>query len=112
MTDLPNWFGNTRKRQNQRSKKQERNRAKETGGRVQAGSGSSWRAPQDNRTPERLEQIKFTDKSSFTINVKEWLALEADALRDGRDPVFVIDFDKYGVRLEVFGGNHPGRTVR
>lgn len=105
MSDLPPWWdsesSHKRKQINKRSKKHEEDRAKQIGGRVQPGSGSSDRAPQDIRNAEVLEQHKFTDKDRFTLDVREYLKGEADASRFGRTHRWVLDFDKHGVRLVV-----------
>ena len=112
------WDPDQRKTRNQRSKTQELNRAKDTGGRVQAGSGSSWRAPQDVVTGEHLEELKFTGKSSYSIKTSMWVKLRSNAVRLGREPKLVIDFVEEGVRLIVTeepdpGGNKlGGRVVR
>jgi hypothetical protein len=99
----PKWWDSKHKlkEQNRRSKKQEEKRAKQQGGKRQSGSGSSYRAPQDVRTPDYLEQLKYTDAVSFSIKVKEWLNLRRDALNTGRAPRMVIDFEKHGVRLII-----------
>lgn len=99
MTTRPAWWGNERKVQNRRSAKQEKKRAVETGGRTMAGSGSSWRARQDNRTDEELEQIKYTDKKSFTVKVAECEGIYRDALNAGRDPQMVVDFEQHNIRV-------------
>lgn len=98
---LPSWFEKDREKQNARSQAQERKRAKETGGRVSAGSGSSWRSPQDNRTDEHMEQIKYTDRASYSLKMSEWEAIREDALRFGREPRLLIDFEKHGIRLLI-----------
>ena len=69
------------------------------GGRRQAGSGSSWRAPQDIKTEDYLVQVKYTDRASFTLKRSEWDSLARDAARAGRDPIMVIEFT---------GGKDPG----
>lgn len=93
MAELPSWMSGSgqRKARNRRSARQERDRAQEIGGRVSAGSGSSWRSPQDVRNGEYLEQLKFTDKKQYTIKEDEWIGLRADALREGKEPRLVID---------------------
>lgn len=105
MSDLPPWWdkesARKRKEVNRRSKKHEKDRADQIGGRVQPGSGSSKNAPQDVRNEEYLEQHKFTDADSFRLSVKDWLSGEDDASRFGRLHRIVIDFDKHGVRLVV-----------
>lgn len=98
---LPIWFDKNREKQNARSRRQEKDRAEQIGGRVQAGSGSSWRAPEDIRAEEFLEQIKFTDSKGFRITVEEWQRLRGHAERDGRSPRLVIDFERFGIRLIV-----------
>lgn len=97
---LPAWF-DSRKQQNQRSAEQESKRAKQTGGRRQAGSGSSWRARQDNKTSDFLESIKYTDQERFTLKLDELMELRADALDTGREPRMIIDFNRAGVRLII-----------
>ena|SRR5687768_1599960 len=105
MTNLPPWWdkesSHKRKQINKRSEKQESDRAKQIGGRVQPGSGSSSRAPQDVRNESYLEQLKFTDADSFRLSVLEWLSGEADASRFGRSHRLLVDFDKYDVRLVI-----------
>lgn len=102
---LPPWFdresSHKRKQINKRSKKQESERAKQIGGRVQPGSGSSSRAPQDVRSDEYMEQLKFTDQDGYRLTAKEWLGLAHDASTFGRTPRMVIDFEKYGIRLVI-----------
>lgn len=105
MGSLPRWFDKPLQDQNRRSQQHERKLAKETGGRVTAGSGSSWRAPQDVKSDTHLIQHKYTDAKSFTINVeRDWLPLVADAVRAGRDPALVINFDSHGKRIVVTEG--------
>lgn len=106
--DLPAWFGEQgdKRRQNRRSRAQERKRAAETGGKVQRGSGTSWRARGDVRREEDLEQLKFTDAASYRVSVKEWQAIVADAQSQGREPVLIIDFEQHGLRLRVTQEDH------
>lgn len=98
---LPSWWGNEGKVQNARSKKQENLRAKQTGGKVQAGSGTSWRAPGDVKNAEFLEEMKFTDKDSFALKVETWKKIKRQAAVTGREPKMVIDFPQYDLRLIV-----------
>lgn len=102
---LPSWWNteaaNSRKKINARSKEQERDRARQIGGRVQPGSGCSSNAPQDVRSNEYMEQLKFTDKGSYRLTAKEWLGLRADSDRFGRSPRMVIDFQEHNLRLIV-----------
>jgi hypothetical protein len=106
VTDVPPWF-DRRKQQNRRSRTQEKRRAQEIGGRVQPGSGSSRRAPQDVRQKlndqdeGRLEQIKYTDKDRITIKVDDLIRLYEDALLHGRDSTYLVDFDNHGIRIAI-----------
>ena len=96
----PPWL-DSRKRNNARSRQQEASRANETGGRVSAGSGSSWRAPQDVRTADELEQIKFTDKKRFVLDADEMEKVYQDALRAGREPTMIVDFERHKKRAII-----------
>lgn len=109
---LPKWWTGkqTLRNQNRSSATQERARAEEVGGRVQSGSGSSWRAPQDVVAPEYLEQLKETNGKGFTILRDECAGLLADALRSGREPRMVVDFRGKGpLRLIITIEKPSGR---
>lgn len=111
MAGLPPWMEDTpkKKRQkiNQRSAKQEKEHAQRTGGRVQAGSGSSWRAPEDVRGKldaeggGYLDQLKSFATGRYTLSAKEWIKLRRNAHKDGREPRLIIEFPEQGVRLVV-----------
>lgn len=105
MADLPAWLqpgAPQGRRQNRRSRAQERRVAREVGGRVTAGSGSSWRSGGgDVRAPEDLIECKYTDARSFALSEAAWHKLERQAARLGREPVMVIKFDQYDLELEV-----------
>lgn len=100
---LPPWMGDkaARRVRNARSGRQERLRASEIGGRVQAGSGSSWRAPQDVVSAEKLEQVKYTDKASFVLKSSELHKVMQDALDLGRSPQMLVDFTSHGLRAVI-----------
>lgn len=102
----PAWWGGkaARKRQNGRSRRQERKVARDLGGRVQAGSGSSWRARQDVKTDDEMVQVKYTDKDSFTLRAKEWEGIVADALKNGREPAMIVEFPHRHLRLRITEG--------
>lgn len=103
MGDLPAWMSDAddKRRQNKRSGAQERARAKQVGGRVQAGSGSSWRAPQDVISADYVEQIKYTDAASFILKIAELQGLLSDGYRAGKSPRMVVDFSAYGIRAII-----------
>lgn len=103
MSDLPAWWGEAadKRVQNRRSAQKERKVAKETGGRVQAGSGSSWRAPQDVVTDEEMIQHKYTDAKGYRLTVEEWEVVRRDALQAGREPAMIVEFTRTGRRLLI-----------
>lgn len=91
---LPAWFGDRaeRKRRNARTRKQEREHAKNSGGKAQPGSGSSWRAPGDVRTEETLDELKWTQSASYSLKHREWRSVVKKAHLLGREPRMFIDF--------------------
>lgn len=106
MSDDPAWMGKPQslRRQNARSRAQERQIAREVGGRVQAGSGSSRRAPQDIKSDDDLYQVKYTDKDSYRLTNAEWDKVRKDALTHGREPAMIVEFTKTGRRLRITEG--------
>lgn len=100
---VPSWFEKDRERVNRNVRKQERDRAREIGGRPQAGSGCSWRAPGDVKGSEVLEELKQTSARSFTLKVADWYDIRRKALSQGREPRFIIEFGD-GTRLIVTEG--------
>lgn len=73
------------------SRKQEKNWAAETGGKVNPGSGSGWRHKNDVRSDRFSDELKFTEKKSYSIKLAELLTAEKNALADGKDMRFVIN---------------------
>lgn len=98
---LPEWWTRDRESRNARSRRQETRHARATGGKVQAGSGSSWRAKQDVKSSDHLDQLKFTDRDSYRLTASELLTIEADALRDGRDGRLIIEFSNHDLTVIV-----------
>ena len=91
-----------KKKQNRRSQRQERKVAQDVGGRVQAGSGSSWRARGDVRTPDELLEVKYTDKASRSLKVSELKQIKHDALMAGKTPGMIVDFEQHGIRAIIY----------
>ena len=94
---LPAFFGKPGRDRNRRSQRQEAAHARKTGGRVQPGSGSSWRAPQDVRGPlldesGHMDQLKFTDKTTYVLNLHELMKIRKDALQAGREGRLFVEF--------------------
>lgn len=80
-----------------RSKLQERRIAEDVGGRVQAGSGSSWRAKSDVRKLGQLRiEAKFTSMPEFKLKLGDWLKIKDEALTGGLEtPVMQIEFTRH-----------------
>jgi hypothetical protein len=97
---VPSWFDKDRERVNRNVRKQERERAREIGGRPQAGSGCSWRAPGDVKEAEYLEELKLTSKESYRLTLAEWKDIRNKASTQGREPRYLIEFAD-GTRLIV-----------
>jgi hypothetical protein len=81
-------------RAQRRSKLQEKRIAKDIGGKVQAGSGSSWRAKGDVRKPLDLRvEAKFTTKDSYVLKHADLLKIQEEALLGGVEAsVMQIEF--------------------
>lgn len=107
---LPAWWSDKadKKRQNARSAAQERRRAADVGGKVQTGSGSSWRAQGDVRGVEYMDEMKFTDAKSYSLKILTWRKARKAAESQGREPRLIIDFPEAKLRLVVTEEPYPG----
>jgi hypothetical protein len=107
MGSLPPWLSpeatdrRARRLRNARSASQEASHAAEVGGRVQSGSGSSWRAPGDVRSAEYMDELKYTSKASYSLTVIVMRKIMRAAAKTGRTPRLIIDFQSEGVRAVV-----------
>lgn len=99
----PPWMtkANRLRQQNRRAHQQEARTAQTLGGKVQGGSGSSWRAPRDVKTSDSLVECKYTDGTTYTINALDWLRYRKDALLNGREPELLIEFPRLNLRLRI-----------
>lgn len=81
-------------RQQRRSKLQEKRMAEDVSGRVQAGSGSSWRAKSDVRVLGKLRcEAKYTEKEEYKLKLADWLKIKDEAIIGGLEtPVMQIEF--------------------
>src|SRR4051794_24285377 len=96
-----------RRSQNARSRAQEARLASDLGGRVQIGSGSSWRAKADVRDDEFTVEVKYTDARSFALTSGIMKKVITAAEQQGREPRIVIDFVTLGIRATVDLGDIP-----
>lgn len=95
---LPEWF-DQRRENNSTSARLEKARAKEKGGKRQAGSGNTKYAPQDIKDDNELEQHKFTRKHRFTLDARELKATMRDATVNGRNPSMCVEFLEDDIRV-------------
>jgi hypothetical protein len=77
----------------QPSRRQEEGLAKTHGGRRVAGSGNGHWTKNDVRNSRVSYEAKTTKHKSFTLKLEELLKAERNALMDGRESVFVVEFD-------------------
>jgi hypothetical protein len=79
-----------------RSKLQEQRIAGDIGGRVQAGSGTSWRAKSDVRKMGDLRvEAKFTSKVEYTLKLDDWEKIWEEAVGGGLEtPVMQIEYTR------------------
>lgn len=89
-----------------RSKLQEKRIAKDVGGRVQAGSGSSWRAKGDVRKMGDLRiEAKYTEKPTYVLKHADLEKLRLEAIEGGLEiPVMQVEFVGGGTsyKLAIF----------
>ncbi|MFD4858462.1 hypothetical protein [Streptomyces atratus] len=73
-----------------KSRKQEKDWAAKVGGQVNPGSGNGWRHKNDVRSAKFSDELKYTDKKSFSLKLADLVTAERNALADGKDMRFVI----------------------
>jgi len=74
------------------SRKQERRGARVYGGTVNSGSGNTSGHKNDVRTPELSIEFKCTRQKSYTLKLADLLTAANEAIRDGREALFGLDF--------------------
>lgn len=48
-----------------------------------------------------MYDIKSTDKKSISVTKDMWFKLQGQAYGEGLNPVLILDFKKYGLKLKV-----------
>ena len=74
-----------------RSRRQERDRARELGGAVTPGSGNGWVRKNDVLTPRHSIECKTTAASSYRLTAADLKIAQRNALLAGREMAFLID---------------------
>jgi hypothetical protein len=76
-----------------RSQLQERRTAKDLGGRVQKGSGSTSFAKGDVRAPLDVRaECKTTVSKSYSLKLHEWQKIQHEAVAEGESAVMQVEF--------------------
>ena len=85
---VPKWLDS--KTPQEMGRRFEKKVAKKTKGRVQPGSGSVPFFKEDVVTKGCLMQLKRTEKSQFTLHLKDLTELCINAAKVGKQPVFIL----------------------
>jgi len=109
-----------RSRVQRRSRLQEERIAAELEGKVQAGSGNSWRAKGDVRVQgEWRVEAKYTEKSTYPLRLSSLQKIADEALKGGlEEPVLQLEFvggvkRKYAIiRANLFKAWMLGRRFK
>lgn len=84
-------------------KKDEKDTAVRLKGRRQPGSGNTLFAKGDVKTEKFLISNKSTEKKQFSLRLSDWVEIENQALKEGREPLMVISIA--GFKVVVMGMN-------
>ncbi|MAP23263.1 MAG: hypothetical protein CL582_20240 [Alteromonadaceae bacterium] len=75
----------------ERSERQEKRIATDTGGKRQPASGSRWGSKRDIITPQLLIEAKTTTKQKQSVSIKDLHFLTKQAYQEGKIPAYVIE---------------------
>ena len=88
---VPKWM-NKKETPRDFSQKREKKFAKKYGAKLTPNSGARWHSKGDLTTDTHLIEVKSTVKSQMVVH-KAWLEkIRAEALKEGKEPILVIDF--------------------
>lgn len=95
----PKWYNESHKKEAMRK---ERKCAKKYGGKAVRGSGSGFRKGDVSIPLEKtLAEHKFTNSTQFILKLVDFEKIQKEAVNEGKDPIMVIDYKKYGKVLIV-----------
>lgn len=72
------------------SRAQEKQLAKDVGGKVQVASGARWDRKGDVVAPEHLYEAKMTSAESYSLKLKEWRKVKFEAIMTNKTPVMAV----------------------
>ena len=87
----PKWMNN-KETHRQKSDKRVKKVAKKYGVHVVANSGATPWSKGDLKSDKEMIEHKMTGKQSYKLNKLDLLKLYSDAIKEGKNPVFMIDF--------------------
>ena len=76
----------------EKSDKRVKKIAKQTGGRITPNSGATPFSKGDISYPNDLVEHKMTAKQSYKLNRADLHKIYSEAVRESKEPVFMIDF--------------------
>ncbi len=87
----PKWMNN-KDTHRQKSDKRVKKVAKKYGAKVVANSGATPWSKGDLKLHNNMIEHKMTGKKSYKLNKSDLLKLYSDAVKEGMNPIFMIDF--------------------
>lgn len=87
----PKWMNN-KSTHRQKSDKRVKKVAKKYGAKVVANSGATPWGKGDIKSDTDMIEHKMTSKKSYKLNKLDLQKLYSDAVKEGKSPVFMIDF--------------------
>lgn len=94
MTKLPKWLGKN-KSVRKKSDKKTKKFAKKINAKVRSNSGAPWNTKGDLVKGNILIEHKYTDKKQFIIKQEMLKKIFREAIKESKEPYFVIEFKKY-----------------
>lgn len=88
----PAWMTKKVESYREQSDKRVRKIAKQTGGRVTPNSGATPFSKGDISYPNHLLEHKMTLKQSYKLNRADLFKIYNEALKAGKEPMFMVDF--------------------
>ena len=55
----------------------------------------------DLKDSKNMYDIKSTDKKSISVTKDMWLKLQGQAYGEGLNPILILDYKKYNIKLKV-----------
>ena len=98
---LPKWMNKEDSYRGQSDKRVQKI-AKATGGRVTPNSGATPFSKGDISYPNDLLEHKMTAKQSYKLNRADLFKIYNEALKEGKEPMFMIDFGDIVLAGRVF----------